>query len=580
MPMMGAFLGGKGSSIASGYSMLDLTWITNDGQNMANVQITLTGPQNYTVTTDANGHVLATVVVGTYVAHVNYSGNYTGAEDKTVMANNREVTTVIWLAQRIVKYNVTFKSPSDFSSVTYNISGETGQKYSGTSWTKNMSFSLEDYDSYTLTLTIFGDTISHDFVVNSDMTIDLSSYFCAVTVTNPTGLSVSSPQYNGYSVSFPGTFYVLRTSSSRTIKATCASKYSGESTVALATFSNKTITPSSGSVSVELTAVGAVVTITSAGTLTIPVSAKYHILLIGGGAGGGRGDANSSMSAPADGGNSGQVIDEPSYSVGMGSYKIVIGAGGAGATPDSSSTAGGATSFGTLLSASGGSPNSGGGAGGGGGGGYRGSNKGIAGLYSGGGGCGGGSRADPSKVGGAGGPYGGSGGGRSASNRYEPVAGGNGTAVSSGSIYYGDSASSPATGGSAGAGTSSSACGGSGGGGGRGANGGKGGDYGSGGGGGGIAGGNGGDGGSNGSRTTAVVGKGGTGYGAGGGGGSCGYSGSSTTFGGGGGAGGLGTTKVAGDGTNTFAWNSSGSYYYSTGGDGAPGAIRIQWVSS
>lgn len=91
---------------------------------------------------------------------------------------------------------------------------------------------------------------------------------------------------------------------------------------------------------------------TSSSTFTItacPVSATIQLMMVGGGGGG--------LYA---GGGGGGYIYRPAFSVSVGSYSAVIGAGGG------SGISGGDTTFGGLTALGGGSPNNAGGSGGGG----------------------------------------------------------------------------------------------------------------------------------------------------------------------------------------------------------------------
>ena len=575
MPIIGAFMGGDLGQIAAGFGIADLTWVTSDGQNMEGATITLTGPQTYTFNTDSNGHVQGVMVVGEYIATVTHEGKYGGDSAKTIVIKNREVTSAIWFAQKKTGYTVVFTSPSGYSGVTYSISNGSGVVYSGDAWTTNMSFILDDFEEYTLSLTIFGDTLTHDFVVSGNVTIDLSNYFCRLIASNSAGLSVGSITYNGYSASSSGTVYVIKTGESRVVKFGCGSKYSGVSTSDVATFNDETVVPSSDSINLSLTAVGVVVTIISSGSLNVPISGTYHTLVIGGGGGGGNQYYYSGRKYVAGGGGGSGNVADSNLNLTAGAYTITIGSGG------SAGSAGSASSFGTKLSASGGSSGGGahtenglGGAGGsgGGGGGYRYGSKGGAGSYGGGGG--GGAVASSGKAdGGSGGTYGGAGGSSvnyDDTSDYTPA----GSGIRKSEEFYGGG-KYDASGGSPGSNYRA----GGGGGGGLSANGGRGGaGYGTagasegeaagGGGGGGIAGGYGGDGGAYSPSATQInPGEGGYGYGAGGGGGGL-YDNTAYKYklGGGGGGGGLSSTKLNTDGSGE------------NGGAGAKGAVRIQWV--
>lgn len=571
MPILGAFMGGDLGQIAAGFGIADLTWVTSDGQNMEGATITLTGPQTYTFNTDSNGRVREVMAVGEYIATVTHEGKYGGDSAKTIVIKNREVTSAIWFAQKKTGYTIVFTSPASYSGVAYSISNGSGVVYSGDAWTTNMSFILDDFEEYTLSLTIFGDTLTHDFVVNGNMTIDLSGYFCRLTASNSAGLSVGSITYNGYPASSSGTVYVIRTGESRVVKFGCSSKYSGVSTSDVATFNDETVTPSSDSINLSLTAVGVVVTITSSGSLQVPISGTYHTLVIGGGGGGANQYYDSGKKYVAGGGGGGGNVADSNLSLTAGSFTITIGSGG------SAGSAGSASSFGSKLSASGGgagdnsSGKGGSGGSGGGGGGYRYGGVGGNGSYGGGGG-GGAIASTGTKEGGTGGTYGGAGGSSvnyDDTSDYTPA----GSGVTTNEEFYGGKLY-----GNSGSKGSYYRAGG-GGGGGRGASGGRGGngyntagasegEAGGGGGGGGVAGGSGGRGGDYSPSSSQInPGYGGYGYGAGGGGGGL-YDRTSYIYklGGGGGGGGLSSTKLNTDGSEK------------NGGAGAKGAVRIQWV--
>lgn len=556
MPMVSVFPGGSGGAIPAGYTDLIINWQTSDGLNLSGIVFTLSGASSLTMTTDSNGAARATVPAGTYTATVGPVDGYTGTDPRTVVCGSREQVSLVWVATKVYRQQVTISSPMS-ATLSYSITDSDGnEEFSGdqVAWSPSMQFNLWP-GSYTLAMEMYGDSLSVEFDIStSPITVDISNQLCKVSMDAEFGSLNPSIQYEGNAVgSFP--IYVVRSSEVRTISFSGMPSYSGVSTTPLATISDVSIIPSGSEVIAEPVVIGSVVTITSAGDLGIPLEGQYHVLVIGGGASGGAMQASSSMPY-ISGGGSGRVVDEV-LTLSKTTYPITIGEGGESSTTEYCN-AGGASSFGTLISAAGGDNSTfgTGGAGGGGGGGAGGAQG-----YDLGGGGGGGSRG----LGGTGAlGNGGQGGG----NNSAGSAGEDGTPVGSDDPFYYTTQGATAEGGSAASGNYYAGGGGGGGHGAKGGNGGYGsssGRAGGGGGGGGVAGGNGGNGGS---YSSTSGGYGGYGYGAGGGG-----MGHPTSYaqprGGGGGAGGLSYTKIAGDGS------------YSSGncsGAGAPGAVRIQWV--
>lgn len=539
MPMVGAFMGGTGGTIASGYGVLKLYWTTNDGENMSRVTFQISN--GTTLTSDSNGFAETTLPVGTYTVSVVHGGMYGGDGAKTVTIANRETVSLIWSASRIYKQTVSLLFPTS-ASANWTVTNSLGTvEYSGTSISSSISFQLYP-GVYTFSLTLYGDTASKTLEITSSGTFDMSDLFCKITVSQPFSGSVLGVTYNGNSIGRVTSFYVVRTTSSRTMSFTgTIAAYSGLSSSAIAELKSASVAPSSAEVTVKPSVVGKIVLLTSSGTLNIPVAGKYSVFCIGGGA--------SCAYGYWGGGGSGYVTYD-TYDVPAGDITITIG------------SAGGTTSFGTITSASGGSMssnyNGGDGGAGGGAGSATGSNKKGGKGYFGGGGGGGGAQGSSSTSGGAagaGGSHGGNGGsGGSSRASGGATAGSTGKSASSeaGALYYSGSYGGGSAGGNYG--------GGGGGGGGFGAVGGKGGpgptsSYGSwgggGGGGGGVAGGTGGAG--SGNNQTATAGK---GYGAGGRGGE---SSSNANLGGGGG--GYGSSQIA------------------SGPTGAKGCIVIRWMS-
>ena len=525
MPFVGAFLGGTGGAIPAGYGELNLSWVTSDGENLTPTTFILSGPENITISADQNGYASKIVKSGDYLVSVEHAGEYLGDSPKNITVPNRESVGAVWFASRKYKRTIVFLSPINSSSTSYSLNDEDGEVlHSGSSWSASMQFQLYT-GSYTLTLNHANDSVTIPFdVVDEDKTIELAEWFCNVTINQPIAGVTLSISYNGYSMGAISSFYVLKTTETRTIVYSGIPNYTGVSSSKIATVSDSSVIPSGESLTISPVATGSIVTISSSsgGPLYVPIEGDYHVLVIGGGAGGGT----------SHGGGGGRAVDETLH-LSHAEYPITIGAGGAGSidgTYQGTSTGGGASSFGTLLSAPGGSTDGSGGAGGGG---------------------------NPGLYGGTGDNFGGGGGG--ASNSTVVVGDGGAGKTADG----GDGGHKNATGVKGGTGVQSTdpfystatAAGGNGGSG-----------RGGGGGGGGVAGGTGGDGGAGSITSIFNGGKGGYGYGAGGGGAPDNTS--SGNKGGGGGGGGLGPSKIASDG---------GSSEF-VGGNGASGAVRIQWV--
>lgn len=578
MPIVNACLGGLANAIPSGQAKLNLTWITNDGENQQ-VTFVISGTASKSIQSDANGYASVQLPVGTYTVSVTHGGEYLGDDPKSITLTSRGTFSLTWLTGARQAQTVVMNSPGAItsSSVSYSITLGGTSVASGSSWSASMTFSLYPGE-YTLTVSAYGDSFTKTFTVpkTSGLTLNLSEFFCNVTVSS--SYSCRSISYRGYSV--PGTssyasshsFYVIRASSSRSIGGTVNTptppRYSGASTDYVYTYSasSGSVTPSSAYAtgSIPISRVTNLVFITSDGTLTVP-SENYIVLINGGG--GGREKDSYIDSVGAAGG------EIKMYSGNLsGSYDITLGAGG-------TIGAGSASSFGTLLSASGGEGTTFGsftttGVAGGAGGrnysnnaqfdGYRGGS--TSGDIGGGGGGSGGASAGDAHSGGRGGSggtkYGGSGGAGSADS--------NGNAGSDGTSVRVKYSTYTAYGGSGGSVKSYSTGhysgyigGGGGGGGGYGANGGRGGngsywdsdsykwETGAGGGGGGALGGAGGD----------AANSGSAGHGRGYGSGAGGWSGGA--YNGGGGGGGIGSTMV----------ESSDSK------NGAKGCVAIWWSS-
>lgn len=429
----------------------------------------------------------------------------------------------------------------------WTLSDSSGVVASGSSWTGDLHFRLPS-GTYTFRATGFGESLEATAQATSDIVLDISSLVSVVTIScsmpmSSITISDTTLEASGQEVSVG----MVRSSTEHTITAQVVNDspiYSGVASGLLWDYrTESTFTPSTASVSVQLTPVreGIPLIVSKDGTLVIPQLARFHLTAIGGGlAGDGyENDTDYAYRVTGGGGRGGGVVMLPDtelsdrISISIGAGQIYKGAA-AGDTivKDNSDTiimtakagegagGGGYYYWDSVDGYFDGHPTNGGPYTGGGGAGYRGTVTGQA----------------------------GSGGGRGGIAGPNYSNGLNGTIID-GQGYGGVSTHN-----------------GGGGGGGYGADGGdclnR-----SGGGGGGVFGGRGGDSGGSGS---AAGGRAGLGYGAGGGGG--GYS----TLSGGGGGGGLGTVQVATDGsTDRYQVD---NIYYTNGGDGASGAVRIVYI--
>lgn len=426
----------------------------------------------------------------------------------------------------------------------WTLSDSSGVVASGSSWTGDPHFRLPS-GTYTLQATGFGESFSAEAQVSSNTILDISSMISVVTMS--CAMPMSSVTIDDTDLVASGqevSVGMVRSSTEHTITAQVVNDspiYSGVASGLLWDYrTESTFTPSSASVTVQLTPEreGVPLIVPRDGILVIPKLARFHLTAIGGGLAGERSRSTSTYLITGRGGRGGGVemqevslSDRISISIGAGQ---VFGGAAAGDTVVSDSSGNllmtakageGAGGGGYFAREDGeywdGRPTSGGPYTGGGGAGYRG-------TYAGKGGVGGGD-------------------GGTAGSGYSD--GKDGTIID-GQGYGGKSVFN-----------------GGGGGGGYGADGGDCVNR-SGGGGGGVFGGRGGD---SGRSTSNSGGRAGLGYGAGGGGG-----GQSTSSGGGGG-GGLGTVKVATDGSGEKI-QSGDDYYYTIGGNGGSGAVRIVYV--
>ncbi len=421
MPIVNACLGGLANAVPSGQAKLNLTWITNDGENQQ-VTFVISGTASKSVQSDANGYASVQLPVGTYTVSVTHGGEYIGDDPKTITLASRETGTLTWLTGARNAQVVTFNSPYALtsSSTSYSITLAGTTVESGKSWSTSMTFNLYG-GTYVLTLSIYGVSTTYEFTVpkNTGIIKDLSALFTKLTVSAQGGYELKSITVNGYSAPNTDTYSVTQTCAvlrAGTISVGGTVNYTGEipqlsgvstGPIYSATFSKVSLSPTSDTATATLpmSKKGIKYTITSAGTLTVP-TATYRILCVGGGGGGG---VSEESDDGGGGGGGGGFATAKTASLG-GNYTITIGAGGAGGEIVNyeivSAKTGGTTSFGTILSASGGRPggsnessSSGGfggtgGSGGGGGGGcsssgnYANGGKGGNGDYGGGGGGG------------------------------------------------------------------------------------------------------------------------------------------------------------------------------------------------
>lgn len=365
MPIVNACLGGLANAVPSGQARLNLTWITNDGENQQ-VTFVISGTASKSVQSDANGYASVQLPVGTYTVSVTHGGEYLGDDPKSITLTSRGTGTLTWLTGARNAQVVTFASPGALStsSASYTITQGGTSVASGSSWNSTMTFNLYG-GSYTLTVNAYGDSFTHEFTVpkNTGLTQDLSDKFCKLTIGG-SGYSVRNLTVRGYSVSGTSSYApsypvcVIRSSKSATIGGTVNTptppRYSGASTASVYTFHaySTSVTPNSASksASISVSKVANLVFITSDGTLTVP-DGTYEVLVNGGG--------GATLQGTPSGGCTGSYGGEIKRYVGAlsGSYNIVLGAGGV-SNSIGPVTSAGASSFGTLISASGGSPGS------------------------------------------------------------------------------------------------------------------------------------------------------------------------------------------------------------------------------
>lgn len=371
MPIVNACLGGLANAIPSGQAKLNLTWITNDGENQQ-VTFVISGTASKSIQSDANGYASVQLPVGTYTVSVTHGGEYLGDDPKTITLTSRGTGTLTWLtgARQAQQATITSPGPLKASSVSYTIGLGSTTVQSGSIWNATMTFNLYP-GSYTLTLTAYGDTITRDFVVpkTSGVTMDLADQFCMLSVSDSESFGTKNISVRGYtcttttSYSTNHVFYVLRSSKSASIGGTVNTptppKYSGIATNDVYNFSvsSPSVTPDSANKSVvfQVSRVSNMIILASGGDLNVP-NGNYEVLINGGGGARyseAKGDLtnsggyyNTSMYGPFGG-------EIKRYEGNLnGSYPITIGSGGVHG--NNNTLNGSASSFGTLLSANGG----------------------------------------------------------------------------------------------------------------------------------------------------------------------------------------------------------------------------------
>lgn len=519
MTIINSYLGG-GGAVPTGYCRLDIIWHTEDGLNLANAAVTITGTSpgttNYTATTDSSGNASALVVAGNYIVDVTpATGSYVissvsvlaeSGVSKTVMVNGSFREALLTCSFTVQNATWQIKNAGD----TVVASGTGLERYS--------IISLVD-GTYTFEITHLGVSTTKTFTISSsNFVVDVSDVFIDLTInTKNIRMNITLNNESVATATANPVIKILKSANAGLVfNGTVLDQFLGS---AIANVTNgETIAPSSSAITYTPTLKGITHLITSNQNVTVPIKGKFKILAIGGGGGGYNG---------LGGGGGGGYVSYNTYTVNAGTYAATIGAGG---NPTAN---GGATSFGSIVSASGGGAggkaNGGAGGTGGGGGGYSGGDYGKGGNGTFGGGGGGSSNSSSGGQGGSGGTNGGAGG---AGRKTAGIAGSVGSAIDNSDGFFATDGDGY-TGGAGGTG------GGGGGGGGYGARGG--GSVGTGGGGGGgIAGGGGGGG-------SASQGH-GTGYGSGG-------------------------ESAGGGGGGLYAIN-----YLSLTYNGAPGAIQIMWV--
>ena len=420
MPMVGGFLGGDTSQVPVGQSLVNLSWMTDDRENLQ-VTFKLTNQNTtdiYSVPSDSSGRATTYVNSGIYDIEVIHEGVYGSDEPQMLIAESRGTYNVNFYAIKREVYQVTFQGMS-IPSATYSLKDSDMESIdSGSDWPSEKTYSLVE-GSYTLEITAFGKTFTYPFEADSNKRVDISSSFVVITISNlvpRSTVTLSGIEFQASSSSISIT--MLKDTSNYTPSLSSPQYFSGSKVVGYSSLSF--IPDSSKNISASFSSYIRV--ISSSMSVFFPAG-KYEIFMIGGG---GSGNATG-------GGGSGQIYFGTQTVTSSGNRNVSIGSGGTttntGGWEDLGSN-GGPTSISGIRTVGGGykggypTPSAefhaytggyggaggGGNAGvggdgqfGGGGGGYGGGGNG--GTYGGGGGSGGDSGSE-----GQGGTYGGKGG--------------------------------------------------------------------------------------------------------------------------------------------------------------------------
>ena len=241
MAMVGAFLGGPGTIIPVGSGIMELQWVTSDGQNQT-VSFQVSGPETKTLQSDSNGYVYDTFLAGSYTVTPIHGGEYSGDDTKTLVVPNRSSVSATWFATRVYQQQVNIIAGRAHSQCTYVIRDENNiQVDTGTIASAEISTYLYP-GNYTLLLTMYGCTTSKTFSVsNSSINVDISEMFVNININ----LSVGSlpTTYNGVSVGSVSSFYVLKEDNSRIISVE-SPKYGGMNTSSIMSIDDASVIPS------------------------------------------------------------------------------------------------------------------------------------------------------------------------------------------------------------------------------------------------------------------------------------------------------------------------------------------------
>lgn len=110
MPIVNACLGGLANAVPAGQAVLNMTWITNDGENQQ-VTFNISGASSKSVQSDANGIASVQLPVGDYTVAVVHDGEYIGDDPKSITLASRETGTLTWLTGARQAQQVTITSP-------------------------------------------------------------------------------------------------------------------------------------------------------------------------------------------------------------------------------------------------------------------------------------------------------------------------------------------------------------------------------------------------------------------------------------------------------------------------------------